>query len=283
MAQARFHEGTAFAHAGEFESARLAFSQALAIRRDSDTLWNLAIVEKNTHHEVDACRHIREYLRRPDHQVSDDPAAHKLLDAMYPAIGHLRITAPSGATLAVDGQALTDRAPLADVYDVAPGEHVIRAASGTAANEVHVNSPPGAETPATIAFSTTSTGPITEPPKTETRATAFPPPTGAIILGGVGIVGLGLGIGFGLAATSKRSDFGNQNCAVVGTSSCVDIRSSQTTDSTIATVGYIGGAAFLVGGAVWWIVAPRKTTVVARSVSPLVGPGVAGLQVHGEF
>jgi hypothetical protein len=121
-----------------------------------------------------------------------------------------------------------------------------------------------------------------EPPRTETKSVVFPPPTGAILLGGVGLVGIGLGVGFGLDSQSKRSSFDNQNCATVGTSSCTDLRSSGSTASTVAWVGYIGGGALVLGSVVWWIVAPRKETQTV-GLAPLLGPGVAGLNFKKSF
>jgi hypothetical protein len=113
-------------------------------------------------------------------------------------------------------------------------------------------------------------------------AVAFPPPTGAIILGGVGIVGLGLGVGFALDSNSKRTSFDNANCATVGSQNCADIRSSGTTASTIAYVGYIGGGALLAGGIVWWLLAPRTKTETV-GITPMLSPGLAGLSLHKSF
>ena len=44
------------------------------------------------------------------------------------------------------------------------------------------------------------------PPVTEEKKTMFPPPTGAIITGVIGLVGVGLGIGFGVASSNANSE-----------------------------------------------------------------------------
>ncbi|MGH7286297.1 MAG: hypothetical protein ACRELY_32670, partial [Polyangiaceae bacterium] len=123
---------------------------------------------------------------------------------------------------------------------------------------------------------------VVGPPAHE-ETQVFPPPTGAIILGGLGVVGIGTGIGFALASSSKRSDFDSQNCAAVGTSACKDLRDSGTMASTVSWIGYIGGGALLAGGIVWWIAAPRKREVASVGVSPMTGPGIAGLHLQGRF
>lgn len=284
-AQARFHEGMAFASAGDYENARVAFSQALAIRRNADTLWNLAIAEKRTHHEVEACRHIREYLRRPEHQASDEGPAKKLLDQMSPAIGRLRITAPAGATVLVDEQSLPERAPLTDVYDVTPGDHVVRATQGDAAKETRATATAGVETTVTLVFDVPPTpwkdGRV-EPPKTEERTKIFPPPAGALILGGAGVVGLGLGIGFGLASQSQRSSFDDSSCATSLDPTCHDKAASVRRDGTIAWISYAAGGVLLAGGVVWWAVAPRKERV-SVGFMPAVSPTSAAFQLKGTF
>lgn len=292
MAEARFHEGMAFTKAGDYESARLAFSQALAIRRDADTLWNLAIVEKQLHREVEASRHIREYLRSPQHHATDEAPAKHLLDEMNPRIAHLKIDAPTGATVLVDGETLHQMAPITDVYDVTAGEHVVRASSENAAGESKVTATQGAETPVNVVFAIPpgSGGNVVAPPRTAERSKLFPPPTGAIVLGGVGLVGLGLGIGFGIASSAQHDNaaglVSQQPCAVPSSAACTnakDTSSAADSDKTLSIVGYAAGGTLVAAGVVWWIVAPRKETVSVSAWQPWFGPRGAGLGYQRAF
>jgi hypothetical protein len=290
MADARFHEGMAFVQAGQYEQARLAFQQAYAISKDPTTLWNLALAEMKTNRPVDAIRHFRAFKRDPKANTTDLPTCDSLIQRLEAQTCRVNVTTATGAEIKVDGERWADNAPTPGPIDVGDGAHTITVSLGSKSESRDVTATKGQEINITINIDDTvvvlppphrDEHPI-EPPKTEEKSVAFPPPTGAIILGGVGIIGLGLGVGFALDSTSKRSTFDSQNCATVGTTSCTDLRSSGTTASTISYVGYIGGGALLAGGLVWWIVAPR-TKMQTVGLTPMLSPGLAGLSLHKSF
>jgi hypothetical protein len=291
MADARFHEGMAFVQAGQYEQARLSFQQAYAISKDPTTLWNLALAEMKTNRPVDAIRHFRAFKRDPKANTTDLPTCDTLIHRLEAQTCRVNVTTTAGAEIKVDGERWADNAPTPGPIDVGDGVHTITVSLGEKSQSKDVTAQKGQEINITIDIAPTVVvlppppphrEDHLEPPKTEEKKVVFPPPTGAIILGGVGIVGLGLGVGFALDSSSKRTSFDNANCATVGSQNCADIRSSGTTASTIAYVGYIGGGALLAGGIVWWLVAPR-TKLETVGVTPMLSPGLAGLSLHKSF
>ena len=116
----------------------------------------------------------------------------------------------------------------------------------------------------------------------------FPPPTGALIVGGVGLVGLGLGVGFGLDALSAKSNGQDaeksEPCANPTSAACAAIHDTQdhaNRSALISNIGFIGGGALLAGGIVWWLAAPRKTEI--SRIVPMVNKGFAGLSYGRNF
>jgi hypothetical protein len=108
----------------------------------------------------------------------------------------------------------------------------------------------------------------------------------AIVVGGVGVVGIAVGSIFGAQAMSKWSDAKNQctlNGAVQG---CGPLDPAQSTKNdaqsaaTISTAMFIVGGAGLVGGTILWFTAPSGAQV---QVTPTAGPQSAGLAVKGVF
>ncbi len=289
MADARFHEGMAFVQAGQYEQARLAFQQAYAISKDPTTLWNLALAEMKTNRPVDAIRHFRAFKRDPKANTTDLPTCDTLIQRLEAQTCRVQVQTATGAEITVDGERWADNAPTPGPIDVGEGAHTIRVSLGARVATKDIDGVKGQEITITLDVGEASALPPphhddhpAEPPKSEEKSVAFPPPTGAIILGGAGIIGLGLGVGFALDSSSKRSSFDNANCATVGSASCADTRSSGTTASTIAYVGYIGGGALLAGGIVWWLVAPR-TKMQSVGLAPMISPGLAGLSLHKSF
>ena len=101
----------------------------------------------------------------------------------------------------------------------------------------------------------------------------------AVVVAGVGVVGLGVGGAFGLVASSQwsqaKSDCGS-GCS--STSGAQNERSSALGSATVSTVGFGVGGAALVTGAVLWFTAPSPV-----QVAPAVGDRSAGVVVVGRF
>lgn len=289
MADARFHEGLAFVQAGQYEQARLAFEQAYAISKDPTTLWNLALAEMKTGHEVEALRHFREFKRDPKAKQTDIPQCDALIQRMEAQTCQIDLQTTPGAQILVDGKKWGEDAPTQDPIDVGEGVHTIRVQLGAEWASKDVNATKGQRITITLKVGVDQgPGHGTEPPPAvEEKSTAFPPPTGAIILGGVGLVGLGLGVGFGLASSSAGSDAQSLSdhrvCAVPTSADCAslhDKNDSAKSSALVSVIGYGAGGALLAGGIVWWIVAPRHHEM---PVEPTVGPNGAGISLHGHF
>ena len=130
------------------------------------------------------------------------------------------------------------------------------------------------------------------PPEMETHTSAVPP-TGAIVTGAIGLVGLGLGIGFGVASGAANSDNLTRGSTAGGVCStnptaqvCLDgkaTRDTQQTDAILSTVGYVVGGVALATAVVWWIVAPRKIVERKAMIVPSVGPHSAGASFNFTF
>ncbi len=102
--------------------------------------------------------------------------------------------------------------------------------------------------------------------------------TAAIIVGGVGIVGIGVGAVFGAQAFSNwstaKNDCSSQGLCGSGTPAD-SAKSSAQSAATISTIAFAAGGAALVGGAILWFTAP--------SGAVQVGPTVGGFSMRGTF
>lgn len=275
--EALYKEAAALHDAGKEPEALAKWRDAYAAYPTPNILFSIAREEQLLGQNVAAIRDYRTVLKDPLLNLNFQDVARTHISELERVTARIKISAPEGTTVTVDGTQLDARAPV----DVNVGSHTVSGSrEGQTCVPQRVDATTGNTLSVTLTFKTD--GQVVEPPKTEQHAVVFPPPTGAIILGGVGIVGLGLGVGFGLASQSKKSDYENQNCAVVGSASCSDLHDSVGSAATISWVGYIAGGALLAGGVVWWLVAPRKETT-SVSISPITGHGVGGLQLRGSF
>lgn len=280
-ARARFEEGTKLADTSDYERARVKFLQAYALEQRPSILTNLAVCEQKTNRLLEAIDHAEQYLAHPQADARRSAAMRQLLDQLSRGTAKVHVVGPSGLAIVIDGAA-KGRTPSADLH-LLPGKHTV--AVGETTREM------------TLAAGETQNVDVTPttapPPPTEHATTKWmPPPTGAIILGGVGLVGLGLGIGLGAASSGQRSDLdakakasGGICAATPAAPACVDLRSARDgaqTTATLSVVGYVAGGALLAGGIVWWLLAPR--TVSERvSVTPLIGPSFGGAATAVRF
>lgn len=108
------------------------------------------------------------------------------------------------------------------------------------------------------------------------------------VLGGAGALGVVIGGIVGIVAKSTYDHALNSECGPsVGLSDAnkcfakggQDVQSAHDL-ATVSTVGFVGGALLLGGGAYLYFTAPKSVDV---SVGPAVGLGSAGLSVHGGW
>jgi hypothetical protein len=101
---------------------------------------------------------------------------------------------------------------------------------------------------------------------------------GALVAGGVGVVGLGLGAVFGIVAMSQKGTAQSACPNTCATQDGVNDWNSAASSATISTVAFIVGGVGLAGAAALWFTAPSGTSASAQ-----VGLGPSGIQLRGTW
>jgi hypothetical protein len=171
-AQARFEEGIARVKAGNFDGARVSFTQAYAVLRRPYILWNLALAEEKTGHVLDALEHFKDFAR--GRQDGDERGgAQKHVAELMAQTGHLDVLARGGSQVFVDG-APEGTVPLTDSVDVAPGRHHVEAHTPQGDREVDVDVEAGQVLRVTLLPATESTGSAGPVPASNAPAPSVP-------------------------------------------------------------------------------------------------------------
>jgi hypothetical protein len=316
-AQARFEEGLARVKAGDFEAARMSFTQAYAVLHKPLILWNLALSEEKTGRSLDALAHFKQVVR--DAAADADRAnAQKHVDALMGQTGHVEVQAPAGAAIALDGGDAVGTAPLWAPLDVTPGHHVVGAKLGQGIRTLPVDAvagqvarvsftegepvaPLAQAAPVMAASASAGTPPQAkplDPAQPADRGVTSQPfwtprMVSTVALGGGAVVALGLGAYFGLQSQSNASAAAgfrasNASDACLRTTSDVckqwsDAVDAQNRDATISDVFYVAGGVLALGALVSWFAWPKEPQGAAAWVLPMVGPGSAGLSGGGRF
>lgn len=152
----RFKEAVALQKQGKLEDARQKYLQALALDRAPSILLNLALLEEDANHPVEALTYLRGYLAHP--QAKPDKVT-KLKADMLPGLiaqtARAEVHAQPGSPVTIDGKEIGN-APLKDAVDLMPGKHTFGAGAQSkeitlAAGEtkvVDITPPPVAVQPA---------------------------------------------------------------------------------------------------------------------------------------
>lgn len=316
-ANARFQTGLKYYDARDFESARLAFTQAYAVLQKPGILLNLALSELYSNHPVEAVGHLEQYIADPSTPADKREKAKKHLDEAMKKTGHLEVRTAAQAQVKLDGRPV---APLPPTVHVMPGAHTLEAKLGTKTRTASVDAKAGETTPVDLAFEpetapapiappTSSGNPSTPPPSGDVHPPTEPPPTsptresfwgvrsiGGIALAGVGAVALGAGLVFKGDEASER-DRANELAAGLPPSGCTGSSSQQCRDladavqsrddaaSRAQAMFVVGGVALgvgavLVASAVVW---PHRRESTAARFVPLAGPKQAGLLFSTNF
>jgi hypothetical protein len=316
-AQARFVEGIARVKQGDFEAARLSFTEAYSVLRKPEILWNLALSEEKSGHVVDALAHFKE-LGRQGAAAEDSERAKKHIDTLMAQTGHLEVVAPTGAKVAVDG-APAGVTPLPEAVDVLPGKHHVVA--GEKATDAEVGAGQVAHVSFTVVESggapaatpsTASPPPPTAPPARQpATAPQQPPPPEAthgdgssapvartvtvISLGTLAVAGGVLGVVLGASSQSNANTAaslrGSDPSACTGAqpaASCGQLKDAvdaENRDHTMSVVFYGVGAALAAGAVATWFLwpTPPRSTGVSATVVPIVAPTGGGLGIVGSF
>jgi hypothetical protein len=315
-ANARFQTGLKYYDARDFESARLAFTQAYAVLQKPSILLNLALSELYSNHPVEAIAHLEQYMNDPSTPADKREKAKKPLDEAMKKTGHLEIRTAPQAQVRLDGKPI---AVTASPVHVMPGAHALEAKLGAKTKTANVEAKAGETTAVDLAFEQEpAPGPATPPPSSTAASPAPPPGTdpgpteppptsptresfwglrsiGGLALAGVGAVALGAGVVFKGSEASDR-DRANELAAGLPPSGCTGSTTAQCRDladavqsrddaaqnaSTMFVVGGVtlGVGAVLVASALVW---PHRRETTARIV-PLAGPKQAGLLFSTNF
>ncbi|MBX3227571.1 MAG: hypothetical protein KIT84_14550 [Labilithrix sp.] len=312
-AKARFKEGIALADQGDHEAARLKFGQAWTLLKNPAILFNLARSEQLSNHLPEAHAHFQQFRKTNDPKITADQRKHadEYVEQIAAQVCLVDIDAPPSSRIAIDGQP-TDWTPGADPIAVLPGTHTVEATLDGKPRSTQVDCPAGTTAKAKLLAATApapapTPTPTPPPTATETPASATSEEgsgfwtTGRAVgvgLAGAGLLGVGAGVLFHVRSTSAADDadglrrkLGRDGCAESvqpKPAECADLVEKDDAarkSANLRTAFLIGGGAFVVGGAVLFLVSsPKKASATGvLHVTPFASQRDAGLSVFGRF
>jgi hypothetical protein len=306
-AEARFTEGVRRHDLGDEEGARLKFLEAYSVVKRPNVLFNLARAEQLTGRFVDAIAHYKAFAAESAADAADRERARKHVLELGALVGHVRIDAPSGAELWIDGQRVPGVAPLSDAIDVAVGPHTVEAHLGDRTKTTGVSCAAGQTVTARVEIESTpepvpavvapQSGPATLEPEESSASVRYKASGGKIgttvVLGVAAVAAIGVGVGMQLAAGTKGNDVtsdqqgnGSSSCLAMSPR-CTQLSSdanAEAMDENVRTGAFIGAGVLAVAAVVAWVAWPNsKVTSGSRHVVPLVSPGFAGLGFMTDF
>jgi hypothetical protein len=264
----------------DYEGAAQAFSEAYLRDPSTAALLDLALAELRAGRHLSAVRHFRSYLLAPDATPDrKDIVRSKLLPEGEARITRLRIDAPAGAEVAVDGDR-PQQAPVREPLDVSAGSHNVFAHFGTWSEVRHLETGLGQVVEVRFDLPPAPAPNVAVPPSpprpdTPVAAPEKRPATTAtgrwitvVSLGAAALAATGVGVGFHVAnqnedasAAAIRSAMPAGACA--GSSpastcgSLFDALNRSTEDSGIAVGFFAGGAALALSAVVTWLLWPK--------------------------
>jgi hypothetical protein len=311
-AQARFEEGLERVKAGDFEAARVSFTQAYAVLHKPDILWNLALAEQKSGHLVEAIGHFKQ-VKAGAKSDRDRASADRHVIELMAQTAHIDVAAPSGAQVSLDGVA-AGLAPLPEALDVAAGRHHIEVGLAQGATKsadadavvgqvVHVSflqaeavvtpAPGAAPAPAPAPAPAAAPAPDAAPPAPSSHSTFWDARGITVVsIGGLGVVSASLGLAFGIVSNNDSSTAGTlrqQNPACLGSSSpgCQQLASTTQSQHSayVTSEGFwIGAGVLAVGAVATWFLWPKSSSSgAAIQVVPTAAPGGAGAIAVGSF
>jgi len=200
-------------------------------------------------------------------------------------VGHAEFGVPipvDPGTHEIDATA-PNKQPFSGKVDVAPKQ--ANATLSVTLVDAPQAAPTPAPAPATAPVPTPAT-PTASPATPEQPASTWSgQKTAALVVGGVGLVGIGVGSAFGLIAKSKN-DQALQNCrtSTLCTQQGLNLTDDAKSAATVSTIAFVAGGVALAGGIVLWLTAPSSTpsTTGLRFV-PLVGTSLGGGALSGSW
>lgn len=293
-ARQRLQEGKTLYGQGNLDGARLKFEQACAVLKTPACQRALGLADFYTKRYLEALGNLQKALEDRELDTTQRKEITDLMQQAYDKTGHLEIHAPAGGHVKIDDTVDVGNAPLNDVVNVTIGTHTISVSieGKTEREEVECSEGKVLKVDFSDRFPNADNGGGGTPPVVHTHRSAVPP-TGAIVTGAIGLVGIGLGIGFGVASGDAnstniaRGTTAGGVCSTNPTASiCMDgksTRDAQQTDAILSTVGYVVGGVALATAVVWWLVAPRRVVEHQAMILPTFGPHTAGAAFNFTF
>ena len=281
-AEALHRQGVQQMQQGKFAEASVSFRASYAKDQSPRELYNAARAELAQKHYAEAAKLYRTYLALPanDKMPAADRAEAK--DELAEITKHLTTLDVRAKDFSVDGVAAEG------LIDVEPGTHRVEMRGPAGMKTKSVECQVG--TVVLVEYEESGKGagggqtpPPPPPPKEVEKSGSWVLPG---VLAGVGVVGLGVGVGFTLSASSADSDgkaLGAPRCSVGACPAVDDAVSKTTTRSTVALVGYIGGAAFLGGALVSALVLHPWEKRASTTGRVRFVPQLGGASVEGTF
>jgi hypothetical protein len=213
---------------------------------------------------------------------------------------------PSGADLSavkvtMDGELLAERLA-GTALSIDPGEHefLFETAGQSAVTRRLIIQQAQKDRRETISFGTPAIA-AAAAPQAPSSAARVPPPgmdagegahegdrrdgwgaqkVVAVVIGGLGVVGLGVGTAFGALAMSKKSDASAVCPDVCATQDGASKWSDAKSAGTISTIAFAAGGVAVAGAALLWFTAPSSPS---GGLSAQLGLGPGALHVRGSW
>jgi hypothetical protein len=315
-AQALFDDAKGRMERGDYESACPKLEESQRLQPAGGTLLFLGLCLEGSGKTAAAWARFNEALStaRRDSRADRERVAQQHIDTLAPKLTKLDVVVPDAlrATPGLRVQRDGEDVPAAiwgTAIPVDPGSHTVRVTAPRMKPWETVVPTAGEGATATVnvpalEVDPTALAPVAAPPPPAPIATPPPPEppppvtaerssgqgqrTMALVVGGVGVVGLGLGTYFGVTALSNKNSEDANGCTGGGSTPCASTTGAQISqdayhDGNIASVALGVGAAALIGGGVLWLTAPSASAAASVRVAPNIGRGSASLGVTGAW
>ena len=293
----------------KYETALRKFLAAYSLVRRPNILYSIAVTEKNLGRAANAMHDLRRFVREGEAESKQIDQAKKLMAELVTQVASLRLEAPAGAQIFVDGTSTEQTAPLPDPIDLSPGRHAIQARSSDKSAQQTIDVRAGQTTNLDLEFLVVDTA-QPPPPAPASASVIVPPPAVAetaaaplasapssarviasVAMGVLGVAGIGTGIGFLVGASDADSRVHSLEPQQLTcpqpptTASCQELSDAlhSRTDDTNLGRGLVAGGAVLVGvGIATWLLWPSATGRSMAAVPVATRDGAGGWLV-GRF
>jgi hypothetical protein len=298
-AQQLFDDGRALMASGRYAEACKKFDASDRLSPAGGTLLNLADCYEKAGKTASAWAKYNEAADRANavHKADAEQFARDHAKILAGKLSYLKLvvapgaSATNGLVIQLDGVAI-DRQAWNVPLPVDPGAHEIAASAPHKKNRSSSVDVAGAAVTQSVSVSD-----LEDDTSAASSRTADEPPAAngdssqgsaervvGLSVAAVGVVGLGVGTVFGIIAKNKHdqvvTDCPGGSCT---SQSDVDTNGDSKNAATLSTVAFIAGGAFLAGGVVLYLVAPKSDRSSALHITTQAGSGGGRLLLQGSF